>query len=551
MKTKIYLIVILLMAGSTLISCFKDKALDPGVPTKDISVSILKTLYEGKDVVLSESNVGITPLAGTIISDAASGNIEQNRFVIVQTKNDETAGIVIDLGNASSIPLTIGDSIVFDIQGAMLTRVDGILQLKNIDPKNIHIVAKDRVVEPVLLSLSQLSEEFEKFESTLVKVAGVDIEPTPSAGEVYAGQKGLFDGTDGVDIKLYTLPDASFADEPLPLNGSFVGIPIYDSTPEAEVKQLRIRRLEDVTTFSIEHNTPIIITGYMSNPRGYDAHTGSEDLGNGVIIDHLGGFEYMQFMATEDIDFSVTPFSVMTSKTSAASVAPDGGWVVPGSARQYKFNLTEGKADKGTYFYVGGPEKRIAGYSTMGKSTDISETAPIPENRANWIRTRAYASLAGDDGFQSKRNDLLYDNSNMTGIAVFAGTNVTPASVPVDAIFYGDPIGVGPVGLNSLFDETHLYGFLVPNNDYYINSTEQSYFGQGTNTFVFPKHPQSTSISNKGTWFKLGGVYDSATHTWITPRNMTYEVLMADGTEPDTPQLSDIESSNGITRLRR
>src|SRR5690606_33114461 len=150
-------------------------------------------------------------------------------------------------------------------------------------------------------------------------------------GEVYAGQKGLFDGTGGVDIKLSTLPDATFADEPLPLNGSFIGIPIYDNTPEAEVKQFRIRTLGDVTTFSIEHNTPIIITGYMSNPRGYDANTNTEDLGNGVIIDHLGGFEYMQFMATEDIDFSVTPFSVITSKTSAASVAPDGGWVVPGS----------------------------------------------------------------------------------------------------------------------------------------------------------------------------------------------------------------------------
>src|SRR5690606_346112 len=129
MKTKVYLIVILLMVGSTLTSCFKDKISDPGVPTKDISVSILKSLYEGEDILLTETNVGITPLAGTIISDATSGNIEQNKFVIVQTKNDETAGIVIDMGNTLSTPLTIGDSIVFDIKGATLTRVDGILQV--------------------------------------------------------------------------------------------------------------------------------------------------------------------------------------------------------------------------------------------------------------------------------------------------------------------------------------------------------------------------------------------------------------------------------------
>ena len=293
-----------------------------------------------------------------------------------------------------------------------------------------------------------------------------------------------------------------------------------------------------------------VITGYMSDPRGYDAKPkGASDHG----ITHAGGFEYIQLMATEDIDFSKTPLSVIVSKTSAASVAPKGGWAVDGSARTYKFNLTKGKAEKGTFFYVGGAEKRIAGYSAAyGKSTDISERAKEPENRANWIRTIAYSSSSGDEGVGAKTSDLLYSNSNLAGIAVFAGTKIDATSVPLDAIFYGDPIGRGLISADNLFNEYTQDGFLVPNNDHYKNSVDLKFFSQGTNTFVFPKHPQSSSILNKSTWFKLGGVYDPDTRKWAVPRKLTYRAFLAnDNDDPTSLKLSDIEKGEGITRLYR
>lgn len=292
----------------------------------------------------------------------------------------------------------------------------------------------------------------------------------------------------------------------------------------------------------------VVITGYMSDPRGYDARPkGASDHG----ITHVGGFEYMQFMATEDIDFSKTPFSVIVSKTAAASTAPVNGWAVDGIARTYKFNLTKGTAAKGTFFYVGGAEKRIAGYSAAyGKSTDISERAKKPENRANWIRTIAYSSSSGDDGVGAKTNDLLYSNSNLSGIAVFVGTKIDATSVPVDVIFYGDPIGRGRVSADNLFNENTHDGFLVPNNDHYKNSGDLKFFSQGTNTFVFPKHPSSSSILNKSTWFKLGGVYDPDTQKWVIPRKLTYRTFLAnDSDNPTLLKLSDIEKGEGITML--
>gem|GEM_PF-451331 len=294
----------------------------------------------------------------------------------------------------------------------------------------------------------------------------------------------------------------------------------------------------------------VVITGYMSDPRGYDARPkGASDNG----ITHVGGFEYIQFMATEDIDFSKNPFSVMVSKTAAASTAPVDGWAVKGKARTYKFNLTEGTAKKGTFFYVGGAEKRIAGYSAAyGKSTDISEKARNPANRANWIRTIAYSSSSGDDGIGAKTTDLLYSNSNLSGIAIFVGTKINATSIPVDVIFYGAPMGRGPVSADNLFNEATQDGFLVPDNDHYKNSGDLKFFGQGTNTFVFPQHPRSASILNKSTWFKLGGVYDPATQKWVVPRKLTYRTFLAkDSDDPNLLQLSDIEKGEGITTLYR
>jgi hypothetical protein len=90
--------------------------------------------------------------------------------------------------------------------------------------------------------------------------------------------------------------------------------------------------------------SPVIITGYLVDPNGSDAT-----------------YEYMQFLATRDINFAITPFSIYTTNNAGSTNPfPVQGWNT-GGARTYKFNLTSGTVLKGQYFYVGGTNKFING----------------------------------------------------------------------------------------------------------------------------------------------------------------------------------------------
>ena len=206
-----------------------------------------------------------------------------------------------------------------------------------------------------------------------------------------------------------------------------------------------------------EFRSAIVITGMLADAKGSDTNN-----------------EYIQFMALEEIDFAQTPYCVIACRNNKVNAK---GWV-QGSYVTYKFNLTSGRAAKGTFFYVGGVNKRLNGNS----SADISG--------ANWICSVDYNTQAGADGIGDKTTGFLHNyNSNgnkniADGIAVFKGTEVDEKSVPCDAVFYGATITTdvyNPAG----------YGYRIPDNDLYstknlLSGVGQPFFGQGTNTFLFP-----------------------------------------------------------------
>lgn len=180
-----------------------------------------------------------------------------------------------------------------------------------------------------------------------------------------------------------------------------------------------------------EFRSAIVITGMLADAKGSDTNN-----------------EYIQFMALEEIDFAQTPYCVIACRNNKVNAK---GWV-QGSYVTYKFNLTSGRAAKGTFFYVGGVNKRLNGNS----SADISG--------ANWICSVDYNTQAGADGIGDKTTGFLHNyNSNgnkniADGIAVFKGTEVDEKSVPCDAVFYGATITTdvyNPAG----------YGYRIPDND--------------------------------------------------------------------------------------
>lgn len=283
-------------------------------------------------------------------------------------------------------------------------------------------------------------------------------------------------------------------------------------------------------------NAQIVITGLMVDPWGTNNPIkGTVYKKGSVEYTHDGGYEYIQLMATEDIDFSKTPYSVVTANNGGERTATAKGWA-EGGKTTFKFDLTSGKAAKGTFFYVGSPSKVIAGYHSKGKSADISH--------ANWIRTLesnakskkvlgdGFGDAIGGSGILGNPIKESTDNPDADGIAVFKGTKVTPATVPIDAIFYGTAVGSAKGA-----DDT---GYILPTNDYYKNTSGKSRFGEAENTFYFEQVSPTANV-----FMKLGGVYDTGKKIWETPRKVIHKKLS--GKESTLP---DIETGLGITQLK-
>src|SRR5690606_32967715 len=215
----------------------------------------------------------------------------------------------------------------------------------------------------------------------------------------------------------------------------------------------RMRIPSDLVELKSEYKTPkAIITGWSNDPRGTDANN-----------------EYIQFMATEDIDFSKTPFAVVTTNNANASTPtgfPQKGWAT-GGLRTYKFNLTSGFAAKGTFFYVGGSSKLINGRGSDARMSN-----------ANWIRSFDYSTTNGD-GFGTKTTNVMSNGGAAFGIAVFEGTSVTANSEPVDVAWVGSSGNIYTAGPPTR-------GYRITNTDYYdeidpITLTEQPFFRSGVN----------------------------------------------------------------------
>ena len=248
----------------------------------------------------------------------------------------------------------------------------------------------------------------------------------------------------------------------------------------------------------------IVISGYIANPIGADKN-----------------LEYMQFLATEDIDFSARNFSVVVCKNTTVTTPNPGepaanGWATGGD-RTYKFDLTKGSVKKGDLFYVGG-RKLVNG----AKSTDISS--------GKWLVSKNYSDEAGD-GFGNATGGLFPNSGRAVGIAVFATKAVTATTAPIDVIFFQSSGG-------GVFWEANV-GYLICDNDLY-NTKDSPYFrGEGKNKATFANAKEDDTSSY---FTKLGGVYDSSTKKWVTSRDKNWTLLT------ESSVLNDIET-NG-TKLK-
>lgn len=257
----------------------------------------------------------------------------------------------------------------------------------------------------------------------------------------------------------------------------------------------------------IFHNTDIVITGFLSDPKGSDSPVTGTKSGDGFV--HPGQYEYVQLMALKDINFALESYSLVFTNTTAPSAY---GWADgvynPTSKKVYQMNVINGSVKKGQYFYVGGSSRMICSYYLLAGSPQL--------DASKFWGVDYSAAPGGNNNGAAKAGSGLLGNGTGTsqstvtkaapdGIAVFKGTLVTENSVPMDAIFFGSSVT--------------FVQYQMPDNDVYsrvdpATDAPQALFGQGTNTYLFP-----VPATDIGMFIKLGG---QVTPTeWLVPRSGT------------------------------
>ncbi len=490
MKQTFKIFSLFIFAIAIICGCKKDNY-PGGTVSPYISIFDVRDIYKGNAVTLSADNMfGSEKITGVVVSDHAAGsNIPAGLLIIQDSRRlSQLRGISINIGNDANSYVP-GDSVIVDVKGGVLKRENGILQITGVAASKVTKVSSGNTIVPPIVKSNAVIANPDAFESTLITITRIGFDPSYPAGTTYEGDKKINDGF-GV-MTLHTESSASFASKPIPFLANYTGIVFHVSSDT--LPQLWPRKDSDITILSATAPkvAPLVITGYLVDPTGTDAN-----------------YEYIQLIATKNIDFSLKNFSVVTTN-NAGSATPTGfpanGWAT-GDLRTYKFNITSGTIAKGEYLYVGA-NKNIWGAG----STDISSS--------KWV-SKMYATIPGD-GFGTATTNLLANSGNAGGIAVFDLTNVTTDTIPVDVIFYGGGGSVYTAGPPAK-------GYKITNTDYYDITNPstlalQPYFNQGSNTGKL-SFPPATNFS------KLGGTYNITTGRWTTARTLSVVALTATST---------------------
>lgn len=480
--------------------CEKEGNYPGGKISPYLPIYDLRDLYKGSDVTLSTNNMyGSDKLTGIVISDHRGSNMPAGLLVMQDHRRlAQYRGISIALG-ADAAKYVSGDSVTVTVAGGVLTRANGILQITNVPGSAVTKISSGNPVAAIRVPSSTILANPSVYESTMVAIVKGGFDPLPTPTDKFAGDKLVNDGFD--NITLHTEASAAFANNALPVSANFYGIVFNTAGADGKLTpQIRLPQAGNVQVLSSTIEiTPIVISGFINDVSGTD-----------------GNYEYIQLLATRDINFDATPFSVVVTNNAGASVPagfPANGWATGGGSaavgsvaatmfRTFKFNLTTGTAKKGTYFYVGGAGKTINGPS----STSIAS--------ANWIRSFNYTTTDGD-GFGARNGGFFANSGNAFGMAVFTGTTVTKDTQPIDVLFVstgGSLFSAGPPAVGYKIANTDFYDVINP-----ITLQSQPYYRQGSNTLSL----SYTTPADAGFYYKLGGIYNPRLGKWVKARTQS------------------------------
>ncbi|SMC61159.1 DUF5689 domain-containing protein [Pedobacter africanus] len=505
---------------SVFMGCKRDSDYIAGTPSQFISNFDLRKLYRGEDVTLNAENMrGASVVAGQVVSDHSGNNLPEG-LLLLQNKRivgnaiDSIRGIAIDIGAAARnyVP---GDSVHVKIDGGVLKRVNGILEIVGKSGTDVTKVASNR---PMMIRrgfANLILSQPELYESTFVNVWKGTYNPSLVPTEKIAGDKVLNDGT--ADIILHTEANATFANLVPPYMANYRGTVLTALENGKLVGKHRLRTAADIYTLSATPDVPeFIITGFINDPEGSDTNA-----------------EYIQCRATTNINFATTKFTIVTTNNAGASVpigVPVEGWAT-GQVRTYKLELTSGTVSRGEIFYVGASNKLINGPS----STSIAS--------AKWIRSAAYnvASPFFNSTNTTRGNsttNLLANSGNAYGMAAFRGISIDKNSVPMDVVFVHNG--------GTLYDAANGgTGYRIGNTDVYDvidhNSNRPTPFylsGSNTSRFAYQPNAGAPDGSGQGYFYALGGTFNLTLGKWTKARSNVHIKLTK------TSLIEEIQTTN-------
>lgn len=507
MKHNINKLFVLIITAVTFAGCYKSKLNYPGGKVSPyIAIYDVRNLYKGKPVEVTEGSLdGSSKIACVVVSDHRTGNLPEGLLIVQNNPRlSFLRGLAIKIGDqaANYFP---GDSLVIDLVGSRLEKINGTLQVTNITESKIQKVASDKPIEVSRVNIDKLLARPDDYESTLIAIVKGGFTYQPQNGQVMSGEQSINDGFGIVNVN--TNVNSPLAALPQYKMANYYGIVFVREAENLRIPYLKFRNANDLVELKSVYKTPrIIISGWNNDPQNTDANN-----------------EYIQFLATEDINFAVTPFSVVATNNANAATPtgfPINGWAT-GQVRTYKINITSGFAPKGTFFYVGGTNKLINSTSSTSMAS------------SNWVATYAYHTLAGQ-GFGTATTNLLANSGNAYGVAIFETTTVTAASIPEDVMFCatgGSLVGNG-------------YGYRICNNDYYdiinpLTLEEQPFYRSGNNTTAITYN----TPSDAGLFNVLGGEFNMTLGRWTKARaKIAYQLTK-------TSAVAEIENPEIATKL--
>lgn len=245
MKKHIFYILALFTTAFTFNACKENHNAD-GILSPYIAISDLKELYKGADIILTRQVMrgDAHLMRGVVISSPADGNNMPNTLIVQGNQKQVKRGIALEFTNGVENYKT-GDSLVVELENAVLKKVDGSLRVVGLNPSRVTVASQNNVVEPLVVTIATVLAAPADYEGVLLKINSSVLNRPVQNNETYEGDKPFKDVT--AAFTLHTEATANFANEKLLASSTFTCYPLlYATGTETPSLRFWLRNMNDV-----------------------------------------------------------------------------------------------------------------------------------------------------------------------------------------------------------------------------------------------------------------------------------------------------------------